>query len=58
MSVDSPLYIRGHSKSVLTQAITNDTHFLSGKLVMDYSLLVGVDETRKELIVGIIGEQQ
>ena len=54
--MDSPLYIRGHSKSVLTQAITNDTHFLSANLVMDYSLLVGVDETRKELIIGIIGE--
>ena len=55
MSVDSPLYLRSHSKAVLTQAITNDTHFLSSQLVMDYSLLVGIDNANKELIVGIIG---
>ena len=55
MSVDSPLYIRPHSKTVLTLAITNDTSFLSSNLVMDYSLLVGLDEHRKELVIGIIG---
>ena len=54
-SVDSPLYIRPHSKTVLTLAITNDSQFLSTNLVMDYSLLVGIDEHRKELVVGIIG---
>ena len=36
-------------------AITNDTQFLSSHLVMDYSLLVGMDENTKELVVGIIG---
>ncbi len=51
------MYIRPHSKTVLTLAITNDTQFLSGHLVMDYSLLVGMDETRKELVVGIIGKK-
>ncbi len=55
VSVDHPLYIRPHSKTVLTLAITNDTQFLSSHLVMDYSLLVGMDESRKELVVGIIG---
>ncbi len=55
VSVDSPLYIRPHSKTVLTLAITNDSQFLSSNLVMDYSLLVGIDEQRKQLIVGIIG---
>ena len=56
VSVDSPLYIRPHSKTVLTLAITNDTSFLSSNLVMDYSLLVGLDEHRKELVIGIIGQ--
>ena len=55
-SNESPLYIRPHSKTVLTLAITNDTQFLSSNLVMDYSLLVGLDEETKELVVGIIGE--
>ncbi|XP_078620485.1 1-phosphatidylinositol 3-phosphate 5-kinase-like isoform X2 [Branchiostoma floridae x Branchiostoma japonicum] len=52
--LDEPLYIRPHSKTVLTRAITYDTQFLSSHLVMDYSLLVGVDEVTNELVVGII----
>ena len=55
-SVDSPLYLRPHAKSVLKTAITNDSMFLSRNLVMDYSLLVGLDEATKELVVGIIGK--
>ena len=55
VSVDCPLYIRPHSKAVLNTAISADTNFLSRHLVMDYSLLVGMDETNKELVVGIIG---
>ena len=31
-----------------------DTSFLSGLGVMDYSLLVGVDKARGELVVGVI----
>ncbi|XP_074643443.1 1-phosphatidylinositol 3-phosphate 5-kinase-like isoform X3 [Tubulanus polymorphus] len=54
LTVDNPLYIRPHSKTVLTLAITSDTHFLSSHFVMDYSLLVGLDEVNKELVVGII----
>ncbi|KAL8580115.1 hypothetical protein ACOMHN_061229 [Nucella lapillus] len=53
-SVDSPLYLRPHSKSVLKAAITSDSSFLSTNLVMDYSLLVGLDDLTKELVVGII----
>ena len=53
--VDNPLHLRAHSKAVLTAAINNDTQFLSSHLVMDYSLLVGLDESSKELVVGIIG---
>ncbi|XP_025088502.1 1-phosphatidylinositol 3-phosphate 5-kinase-like [Pomacea canaliculata] len=54
MSVDNPLYLRPHSKTVLKSAITNDSNFLSTNLVMDYSLLLGLDEGTKELVVGII----
>jgi hypothetical protein len=39
------------------QAIQSDTQFLAGQSVMDYSLLVGLDETNKELVVGIIGQE-
>lgn len=51
---DSPLYIRPHSKTVLSLAIGNDAKFLSDNSVMDYSLLVGFDNDRRELVVGII----
>lgn len=56
MTCDAPLYIYPHSKMVLTQAIEKDTQFLASQAVMDYSLLVGLDEERRELVLGIIGE--
>ena len=46
------MYLRPHSKSILTKSIRDDTAFLSKNLVMDYSLLVGVDETNHELVIG------
>jgi Phosphatidylinositol-4-phosphate 5-kinase len=52
---DTPLFIRGHSKAILSKAIHNDIEFLSTNMVMDYSLLVGIDEVRMKLVVGIIG---
>ncbi|XP_026288487.1 putative 1-phosphatidylinositol 3-phosphate 5-kinase isoform X2 [Frankliniella occidentalis] len=51
---DSPLYVLPHTKSVLMQALKRDTEFLTSQSVMDYSLLVGLDQSRKELVVGII----
>lgn len=54
MTCESPLFIRAHSKAVLSKAIYNDTEFLSTNMVMDYSLLVGIDEKNSELAVGII----
>ena len=53
---DNPLYIRSHSKSVLRTSIHSDAHFLSNHLIIDYSLLVGRDDTSNELVVGIIGK--
>ncbi|GLH07075.1 Putative 1-phosphatidylinositol 3-phosphate 5-kinase [Gryllus bimaculatus] len=54
MTCDSPLYVYPHSKAVLMQAIHSDTEFLAAQAVMDYSLLVGLDQERHELVVGII----
>lgn len=51
---DNPLYIRSHCKSVLRASIHSDSHFLSSHLIIDYSLLVGRDDTTDELVVGII----
>ncbi|XP_029462249.1 1-phosphatidylinositol 3-phosphate 5-kinase isoform X2 [Rhinatrema bivittatum] len=51
---DNPLYIRSHCKSVLRASIHSDSHFLSSHLIIDYSLLVGRDDTSDELVVGII----
>lgn len=54
MTCVSPLYIYPHSKTILIQAISRDAAFLASQCVMDYSLLVGLDETSQELVVGII----
>jgi hypothetical protein len=55
VTCDDPLYIMSHSKTVLSQAISSDTEFLASQSVIDYSLLVGLDKERRELVVGIIG---
>ncbi|KAJ2747955.1 Mitochondrial distribution and morphology protein 12 [Coemansia sp. BCRC 34301] len=49
-----PLCIRQQTKRHLHDAIWNDTLFLSKMNVMDYSLLVGVDEKSNELVIGIV----
>jgi 1-phosphatidylinositol-3-phosphate 5-kinase len=51
---ESPLFSREHSKRILRASIWNDTLFLSGQNVMDYSLMIAIDEDRKELVIGII----
>ena len=51
---ESPLFAREHSKKLLRSSVHNDTLFLARQNVMDYSLMVAVDEVRKELVVGII----
>ena len=50
----TPLFSREHSKRLLRASVYNDTLFLAKQNVMDYSLMVAVDEDRKELVVGII----
>ncbi|KAJ1286455.1 hypothetical protein BS78_03G353100 [Paspalum vaginatum] len=49
-----PIYIEGKTKNLMERAIWNDTSFLSNMNVMDYSLFVGVDKQKKELVFGII----
>ncbi|GAB4828783.1 hypothetical protein Ancab_018444 [Ancistrocladus abbreviatus] len=49
-----PIFLGSKAKRSLERAVWNDTSFLASVGVMDYSLLVGVDEERKELVLGII----
>lgn len=51
---ETPLFAREHSKKLLGQSVWNDTLFLGRQNVMDYSLMVAIDEKRSELVVGII----
>ncbi|KAK2878190.1 hypothetical protein FQN49_001071 [Arthroderma sp. PD_2] len=51
---ESPLFTREHSKKLLGQSVWNDTLFLGRQNVMDYSLMIAIDETRQEIVVGII----
>ncbi|KAI1098198.1 hypothetical protein F4804DRAFT_325465 [Jackrogersella minutella] len=51
---ESPLFAREHSKKLLRVSVWNDTLFLARQNVMDYSLMIAVDEAKKELVVGII----
>ncbi|KAI5124133.1 hypothetical protein M0805_000944 [Coniferiporia weirii] len=50
----SPFYVREHAKRILRGALFNDTKFLADINVMDYSLVVGVDGNKNELVVGIV----
>ena len=54
----APFYLREHSKRILRGALYNDSKFLSDINVMDYSLVVGVDSQKNELVVGIVGKQR
>lgn len=50
----APIFLGNKAKRLLERAVWNDTSFLASIDVMDYSLLVGVDEERCELVLGII----
>ncbi|XP_042457179.1 1-phosphatidylinositol-3-phosphate 5-kinase FAB1B-like isoform X1 [Zingiber officinale] len=50
----SPIFVGNKAKRLLERAVWNDTAFLASVDVMDYSLLVGVDENKHELVLGII----
>ncbi|KAL4178859.1 hypothetical protein AMTRI_Chr13g117270 [Amborella trichopoda] len=50
----SPIFVGNKAKRLLERAVWNDTAFLASIDVMDYSLLVGVDQEKHELVLGII----
>ncbi|GAB4841913.1 1-phosphatidylinositol-3-phosphate 5-kinase fab1b [Ancistrocladus abbreviatus] len=50
----SPIFVGNKAKRLLERAVWNDTSFLTSVDVMDYSLLVGIDEEKHELVLGII----
>lgn len=49
-----PLSMTSSSIAVLRESLQRDTAFLSKFEIMDYSLLVGIDEENYEVVVGII----
>uniref|UniRef100_A0A0E0M102 1-phosphatidylinositol-3-phosphate 5-kinase n=1 Tax=Oryza punctata TaxID=4537 RepID=A0A0E0M102_ORYPU len=50
----NPIFLGSKAKQRMERAVWNDTSFLASLDVMDYSLLVGVDEKKNELVIGII----
>lgn len=50
----SPIFVGTKAKRLLQRAVWNDTSFLASIDVIDYSLLVGVDEENHGLVLGII----
>jgi 1-phosphatidylinositol-3-phosphate 5-kinase len=46
--------IKPDAKRILTEAIANDTRFLAEQSIMDYSLLLGIDRGKFELVVGLV----
>lgn len=53
-----PIPLTDASKQNLRLAVFNDTLFLARMEIVDYSLLVGFDESKQQMAVGIIGITQ
>ena len=51
---ESPIHVREYDKKLLRASLWNDTLFLAKMNVMDYSLVVGIDNDNYSLVVGII----
>jgi hypothetical protein len=51
---EKPLYVSSDSKQKLLVTINRDTEILNSYKLMDYSLLLGIDKKKKELVLGII----
>lgn len=51
---ESPLFVKEHLKKLLRGSLFNDTSFLSVMDVMDYSLIIGINDSSKKLHIGII----
>lgn len=51
---ETPVFVREHSKRMLRASLYNDTLFLTKMNVMDYSLVIGLDEGGNTIVAGII----
>lgn len=51
---ESPVFVKEQLKKLLKGSLFNDTAFLSEMDVMDYSLVIGLDDSSGKLYVGII----
>lgn len=51
---EAPFYVKPSEKRTLQLAIIRDSIFLASHELIDYSLVVGKDEERNQLVVGII----
>ncbi|GMG40009.1 unnamed protein product [Ambrosiozyma monospora] len=52
---ESPLFVRENNKKLLRTSLWNDTLFLAKVNVMDYSLVIGIDSEKNELVVERFG---
>lgn len=48
------MLVRPHSKAILREAIKNDSNFLAQSNIMDYSLLLGVNEEKRQIACGLV----
>lgn len=53
---EKPLFVREHARKLIKASVWNDTMWLCRQNVMDYSLMAGFDDEKKELVIGIIGK--
>lgn len=51
---ESPVFVKENLKKLLRGSLFNDTSFLSAMEVMDYSLIIGINDTSNKLYIGII----
>lgn len=51
---ERPVFVKEQLKKLLRGSLLNDTSFLSAMDVMDYSLVIGIDDESHNLYVGII----
>ncbi|KAF8509764.1 hypothetical protein BU17DRAFT_55907 [Hysterangium stoloniferum] len=50
----APILIQPYSGYILHEAVRNDADFLAKSNIMDYSLLLGIDEERHEIACGLV----
>ena len=51
---ESPVFVGQQLKKLLRGCLFNDTSFLSAMDVMDYSLVIGIDDSSKNCIWGLL----